>query len=232
MDKSLDEIIKERKLAAKKMQHLGNTHKKKTSRITDARLIIIERKRSKIRDARDVLNELRRQKMVDAREKIEANKCVSKGHTNDSSSYHGPLRSSPNINCETSRIPKEYVANANMKGLKENDYAGSSGNNRRINTRDRNASEGIIAKPLDSRIVSFFTTGFRVFTTNLHPMVDQNDIQQLFGRIGPLHESRIISPGIAEVTYKSLSDAEKAIEEYNNRLLDDLPMKCVLVNPG
>lgn len=44
-------------------------------------------------------------------------------------------------------------------------------------------------------------------------------------------ESRLVRPGTAEVIFKTLIDAHKAVEVYHNRQLDGQPMKCLLVNP-
>lgn len=49
--------------------------------------------------------------------------------------------------------------------------------------------------------------------------------------MGELTVSRLVRPGIAEVIYKTLKDATKAVETYHNRQLDGHPMKCLLVNP-
>lgn len=49
--------------------------------------------------------------------------------------------------------------------------------------------------------------------------------------MGELLISRLVRPGIAEVIYKTLKDATKAVETYHNRQLDGHPMKCLLVNP-
>lgn len=38
-------------------------------------------------------------------------------------------------------------------------------------------------------------------------------------------------PGVAEVIFKTLRDAEEAVDTYHNRHLDGQPMKCLLVNP-
>lgn len=42
--------------------------------------------------------------------------------------------------------------------------------------------------------------------------------------------ARLVRPGTAEVIYKNLVDANKAVEVYHNRQLDGQPMKCMLVN--
>lgn len=83
------------------------------------------------------------------------------------------------------------------------------------------------------RSSSMFTssTGYRIVVSNLHTSVTQSDIKELFEDIGELYDSRIVRPGVAEVIYKTLDDAEKAVDTYHNRQLDGQPMKCLLVNP-
>lgn len=44
-------------------------------------------------------------------------------------------------------------------------------------------------------------------------------------------EARLVRPGVAEVIFETLKDAETAVETYHNRQLDGQPMKCLLVNP-
>ncbi|KAL7305217.1 hypothetical protein TKK_0002603 [Trichogramma kaykai] len=73
--------------------------------------------------------------------------------------------------------------------------------------------------------------GFRIVVSNLQPNVTQEDIKELFEDVGELLISRLVKPGIAEVIYKTLKDATKAVETYHNRQLDGHPMKCLLVNP-
>ncbi|XP_052900663.1 uncharacterized protein LOC128307003 [Anopheles moucheti] len=74
-------------------------------------------------------------------------------------------------------------------------------------------------------------TGYRIIVSNLHPNVSQIDIKELFEDIGDLLESRLVRPGVAEVIYRNLRDAEKAVDAYHNRQLDGQPMNCLLVNP-
>ncbi|XP_058128289.1 uncharacterized protein LOC131290512 [Anopheles ziemanni] len=73
--------------------------------------------------------------------------------------------------------------------------------------------------------------GYRIVVSNLHPKVVHEDIEELFADIGDLIETRLVRPGIAEVIYHTLQDAEKAVEVYHNRQLDGQPMNCLLVNP-
>ncbi|XP_050069748.1 polymerase delta-interacting protein 3-like [Anopheles maculipalpis] len=75
------------------------------------------------------------------------------------------------------------------------------------------------------------TAGYRIVVSNLHSNVTQIDIQELFEDIGDLLESRLVRPGVAEVIYRNLKDAEKAVDAYHNRHLDGQPMNCLLVNP-
>ncbi|XP_058812895.1 polymerase delta-interacting protein 3-like [Topomyia yanbarensis] len=74
-------------------------------------------------------------------------------------------------------------------------------------------------------------SGYRIVVSNLHSSVTQNDIKELFEDIGDLLESRLVRPGVAEVIYRSLKDAEEAVDTYHNRQLDGQPMKCLLVKP-
>ncbi|XP_058800306.1 polymerase delta-interacting protein 3-like [Phymastichus coffea] len=73
--------------------------------------------------------------------------------------------------------------------------------------------------------------GYRIVVSNLQSNVTQEDIKELFEDVGELLVSRLVRPGIAEVIYKTLKDASKAVETYHNRQLDGHPMKCLLVNP-
>lgn len=104
---------------------------------------------------------------------------------------------------------------------------------------DPHASMGIFSYPSQSSSSSFgsgkssssLSSGYRIVVSNLHTSVTQSDIKELFEDIGELYDSRIVRPGVAEIIYKSLEDAEKAVDTYHNRQLDGQPMKCLLVNP-
>ncbi|XP_011494593.1 PREDICTED: polymerase delta-interacting protein 3-like [Ceratosolen solmsi marchali] len=74
------------------------------------------------------------------------------------------------------------------------------------------------------------STGYRIIVSNLQANVTQEDIKELFEDVGELLVSRLVRPGVAEVIYKTLKDATKAVETYHNRQLDGHPMKCLLVN--
>jgi hypothetical protein len=71
-------------------------------------------------------------------------------------------------------------------------------------------------------------SGFKVYVSNLHPKVTQEDIVELFGDVGSLGKAAIQRPGVAEVTYIRREDALRAVDVYNNRQLDGLPMHCSL----
>lgn len=73
--------------------------------------------------------------------------------------------------------------------------------------------------------------GYRIVVSNLQTTVTQTDIHELFEDIGELLDARLVRPGVAEVIYKRLLDAEMAVETYHNRQLDGQPMKCLLVRP-
>ncbi|XP_043463272.1 polymerase delta-interacting protein 3-like [Leptopilina heterotoma] len=86
-----------------------------------------------------------------------------------------------------------------------------------------------IAAP-QQKMITTHTTGYRIVVSNLQPNVTQEDIKELFEDVGELLVSRLVRPGTAEVIYKTLKDATKAVETYHNRQLDGHPMKCLLVN--
>ncbi|XP_026329573.1 polymerase delta-interacting protein 3-like [Hyposmocoma kahamanoa] len=72
---------------------------------------------------------------------------------------------------------------------------------------------------------------YRIIVSNLRNTVTGGDIEELFGDVGGMVESRLVRPGTAEVIYKSVEDAQKAVELYHNRQLDGQPMNCLLVTP-
>uniref|UniRef100_A0A336LXG2 CSON006870 protein n=1 Tax=Culicoides sonorensis TaxID=179676 RepID=A0A336LXG2_CULSO len=94
--------------------------------------------------------------------------------------------------------------------------------------RDRDPDKELAAQNQD---LHSSASGYRIVVSNLHTSVTKSDIQELFEDIGPLLESRLVRPGVAEVIYKRLSDAESAVDTYHNRQLDGQPMKCLLVRP-
>ena len=93
-------------------------------------------------------------------------------------------------------------------------------------------------------------SGYRVYVSNLHHKVTQDDIvvsqeckgfsklyeflsqclfslfQELFGDVGSLSKASLQRPGIAEVDYVRRDDALRAVDVYHNRQLDGLPMHC------
>ncbi|CAK1545362.1 unnamed protein product [Leptosia nina] len=75
------------------------------------------------------------------------------------------------------------------------------------------------------------TLDFRVIVSNLCTTVTGGDIKELFGDVGGMVESRLVRPGTAEVIYKTVEDAQRAVELYHNRQLDGQPMNCLLVTP-
>jgi len=89
-------------------------------------------------------------------------------------------------------------------------------------------SHGIFAMPTKTKVV--VPAGHRIVVSNLQQTVTQDDIRELFEDIGQLLVARLVRPGTAEVIYKNLKDAQKAVDTYHNRQLDGQPMKCLLVN--
>ncbi|XP_020289681.1 polymerase delta-interacting protein 3-like isoform X2 [Pseudomyrmex gracilis] len=88
-----------------------------------------------------------------------------------------------------------------------------------------------VSRPKASSSSSPQSPGYRIVVSNLQANVTQEDIKELFEDVGELLVSRLVRPGTAEVIYKTLKDATKAVETYHNRQLDGHPMKCLLVNP-
>ncbi|KAL3267906.1 hypothetical protein HHI36_007044 [Cryptolaemus montrouzieri] len=88
-------------------------------------------------------------------------------------------------------------------------------------------SHGIFSQTKTKVVVP---AGHRIVVSNLQSTVSQEDIKELFEDIGDLLAARLVRPGVAEVIYKNLKDAQKAVDTYHNRQLDGQPMKCLLVN--
>uniref|UniRef100_A0A8C4N4X4 Polymerase (DNA-directed), delta interacting protein 3 n=1 Tax=Eptatretus burgeri TaxID=7764 RepID=A0A8C4N4X4_EPTBU len=74
--------------------------------------------------------------------------------------------------------------------------------------------------------------GVKLTVTNLHPVVTEEDIVELFSVYGALKRAKLMQPGAAEVVYVRKDDAVTAFEKYNNRFLDGQPMKCHLHEPA
>ncbi|KAJ0180572.1 hypothetical protein K1T71_003976 [Dendrolimus kikuchii] len=72
---------------------------------------------------------------------------------------------------------------------------------------------------------------YRIIVSNLRNTVTASDIEELFGDVGGMVESRLVRPGTAEVIYKTQEDAQRAVDLYHNRQLDGQPMNCLLVAP-
>lgn len=97
--------------------------------------------------------------------------------------------------------------------------------------QNKSRSMGVLSRPKVPPTPTSPTTGYRIVVSNLQANVTQEDIKELFEDVGELLVSRLVRPGTAEVIYKTLKDATKAVETYHNRQLDGHPMKCLLVNP-
>ncbi|VEN48142.1 unnamed protein product [Callosobruchus maculatus] len=91
-------------------------------------------------------------------------------------------------------------------------------------------SHGIFSGAGVQKKVVIVPEGHRIVVSNLQPTVTQDDIKELFEDIGQLISAKLVRPGVAEVIYKNLKDAQKAVDTYHNRQLDGQPMKCLLVN--
>lgn len=73
---------------------------------------------------------------------------------------------------------------------------------------------------------------------NLHYTLLQKDLQDLFGRIGPVHSVRILydrndrSQGTAFITYVHAEDAPKAVREFNGANAVGQPIRLSLAPPS
>ncbi|XP_071948821.1 uncharacterized protein [Antedon mediterranea] len=83
----------------------------------------------------------------------------------------------------------------------------------------------VVRQPATQRLSPL---GTRVYVTKLHYSVTEEDIKELFGAIGPLRKARFVKQGVAEVVYIDRENALEAINIYNNRELDGIPMQCKL----
>ncbi|KAK3091482.1 hypothetical protein FSP39_020156 [Pinctada imbricata] len=83
----------------------------------------------------------------------------------------------------------------------------------------------------EAKVVANSPLGFRVIISNLHTVVSQDDIIELFGAVGPMKRARLVKAGVAEVVYTQKGDAQKAIQKYHNRELDGLPMTVKMYTP-
>ncbi|XP_039269679.2 uncharacterized protein LOC120344499 [Styela clava] len=70
-------------------------------------------------------------------------------------------------------------------------------------------------------------TKLKVF--NLHPVVTEDDILELFSVLGAVRRARLVKPGEAEVVYIKHENAYTAYKKYNNRDLDGQPMQIKLM---
>eukprot|EP00124_Ichthyophonus_hoferi_P005379 Ihof_evm2s765 gene=Ihof_evmTU2s765 len=81
------------------------------------------------------------------------------------------------------------------------------------------------------------STATKILLENLHPRVNDADIKELFGNIGPVKKAMVHynaqgkSVGTAEIEYTRPEHVTRAIKEYSNISLDGRPMKLSLVEP-
>ncbi|KAK8230781.1 RNA binding protein [Phyllosticta capitalensis] len=81
-------------------------------------------------------------------------------------------------------------------------------------------------------------SGYKIRVENLHYELTEDDICELFERIGPVDNARLMydrhdrSEGVAIVTYRSLADARVACREYDGANAHGQPIRLTLVPPG
>lgn len=73
--------------------------------------------------------------------------------------------------------------------------------------------------------------GAKIVVSNLQSSVNQEDIIELFGDVGPLKRAKLVDTGVAEVVFVNKADAMKAVEIYHNRQLDGRAMRCEITGP-
>ncbi|OAD04017.1 hypothetical protein MUCCIDRAFT_143033, partial [Mucor lusitanicus CBS 277.49] len=73
--------------------------------------------------------------------------------------------------------------------------------------------------------------GVEICVENLHYNVTEQDVKELFNTVADVTKAKLVfdpsgrSTGLAYISYQSLSDAEKAIQKYNDIELDGQPMQ-------
>ncbi|XP_074648061.1 uncharacterized protein LOC141903715 [Tubulanus polymorphus] len=101
-----------------------------------------------------------------------------------------------------------------------------------VTTRTHKAAVKELKKPEDEDVVIISPLqGFKVLVTNLHPIVTQDDIMELFSALGPLRKGRLVKKGVAEIVFHTKEHALMSVKKYNNRELDGLPMTVRMVTP-
>ncbi|EOD49380.1 rna binding domain-containing protein [Neofusicoccum parvum] len=79
---------------------------------------------------------------------------------------------------------------------------------------------------------------YKIRVENLHYDLTEEDIYELFERIGPVDNARLLydrsdrSEGVAFVTYRSLADARVACREFDGANAHGQPIRLTLVPPG
>ncbi|KAK8155335.1 hypothetical protein BKA80DRAFT_313348 [Phyllosticta citrichinensis] len=81
-------------------------------------------------------------------------------------------------------------------------------------------------------------SGYKIRVENLHYELTEDDIYELFERIGPVENARLMydrhdrSEGVAYVTYRTLADARVACREYDGANAHGQPIRLSIVPPG
>jgi hypothetical protein len=85
-----------------------------------------------------------------------------------------------------------------------------------------------------AKAASSSKAGCRIAVSNLNDDVSEEDIKELFGAVGPLVSSKLLTNGEArsarraEVIFVQMAHALEAIKRYNGVPLDDRPLKITL----
>jgi THO complex subunit 4 len=102
----------------------------------------------------------------------------------------------------------------------------------KFENEDQNNDNDYEEKKTKRKIV----VGTKLKISNLNYTVTEEDLEQLFGKVGEVISASIKydrsgrSTGDAEVMMKNRSDAESAVKEYHNVLLDEQPMHVEILD--
>ncbi|KAJ3251680.1 hypothetical protein HK103_002203 [Boothiomyces macroporosus] len=125
-------------------------------------------------------------------------------------------------------------------GMALDDIITQKRSEKRTNRRGRGGKKtGDRAVPYQKPAAALATATDKLVVSNLAQSVSQNDVKELFSRIGPVKSAQLNynaegkSKGVATVIFAKSGDASKAYNEYHNRPLDNKPMKIeLIINPN
>ena len=125
------------------------------------------------------------------------------------------------------KSPGKQGENKNRKGdqkqkakqeTSKQDQSKKGGEKKKAEGKEKSNTPKTAAKPA-------LTTGTPVIVSNVDEKVDSGELKDIFETAGPVKSVEIMParrnlPAAAKITFKLKADAEKAVIEFNNRLLD------------